>query len=106
MLAALTLCLGGKAVLTGRGSSLPDLVGSSGDNAQVIVILSNTGPQAFEPKKLGDKIKFQRTIRKGGSSSFKITNATGETVGSTATYVSQLTACWGLRVRLLDSRRH
>ncbi|ORY90798.1 hypothetical protein BCR35DRAFT_287038 [Leucosporidium creatinivorum] len=98
VLAALTLCLGGKAVLTGRGSSLPELVGSNGDNAQVIVILSNTGPQAFEPKKLGDKIKIQRTIRKGGSSAFKISSASGETVGTTAAYVSQLTACWGLRI--------
>lgn len=76
---ALMICLGSKASSTGRGSSLKELI-RHGSNGPAIahVCLRNTGPDAFEPEKYGNKIIVERKIVKtasGSSAPFRLLNA-------------------------------
>jgi len=78
VVAALQICLGMGARETKRGNKLAGLIRhGSQDDAVVTVELYNEGElQAFEPGTFGKVIVIERTIKRSGTSSFKLINGT------------------------------
>lgn len=82
VMTAITLCLGGKASSTNRGSSLKSLIKAGRDQAILIVQLKNQGPDAYQPDLYGKSIIVERHFTKSGTSGFKIKNAAGRVVST------------------------
>src|SRR5688572_19062423 len=76
ILSAITLCLGGTAKDTNRGTSINKFVQDGKREAIVAITIRNTGSDAFMPNEFGDKITVERRIT-ATSSTFKIFNANG-----------------------------
>eukprot|EP00039_Didymoeca_costata_P002125 m.57679 g.57679 ORF g.57679 m.57679 type:complete len:1141 (+) comp11124_c0_seq1:119-3541(+) len=83
ILAAIQLGLGGRANVTGRGSSISNLIQHGKSFAVIRITLINEGEFAYKPELFGDEIEIERTIKKTGSS-YKIKNKTTNKVVSTA----------------------
>ncbi|KAJ3416307.1 Structural maintenance of chromosomes protein 6 [Chytridiales sp. JEL 0842] len=64
ILTALTVCLGGKATFTNRGSSIKSLLKEGTTGGTVSVTLRNQGPDAYRPEQYGDRITIERKILK------------------------------------------
>ncbi|KAJ3089195.1 Structural maintenance of chromosomes protein 6 [Quaeritorhiza haematococci] len=79
ILTALTVCLGGKAGFTGRGSNIKSLLKEGTSVGSVTVKLRNRGPDAYKPDVYGHTIIVERKISKDGSSGYTIKNYKGET---------------------------
>ncbi|KAH6568645.1 hypothetical protein BASA60_008601 [Batrachochytrium salamandrivorans] len=82
ILTALTVCLGGKAVFTNRGNNLKALIKTGQDVGSVTVKIRNKGPDAYKPLVYGDCIVVERKISRDGPHSYKIKNASGQTVST------------------------
>lgn len=99
MLSAITIALGGKSIVTGRGTSLKSFIRegqrcaqiarthsfhSNIDNSQaeVTIVLKNEGDEAFKHDLYGDAIAITRRLSKDGSSWYKIKNKEGRVVSS------------------------
>ncbi|KAH8819615.1 dna repair protein-like protein rad18 [Xylogone sp. PMI_703] len=82
VMTAITLCLGGKASSTNRGSSLKSLIKAGRDQAILIVQLKNQGPDAYQPDLYGKSIIVERHFTKSGASGFKLKNAAGRVVST------------------------
>ncbi|KAI0084778.1 P-loop containing nucleoside triphosphate hydrolase protein [Irpex rosettiformis] len=72
VLTALTIALGGKATITGRGSGLRSFIKEGEDVAEITVSIKNQGEDAYKPKIYGESILVRRQFSKTGSSSYKI----------------------------------
>ena len=90
---ALTICLGGKATATNRGSSLKnlikegekylaDLTVANESSATIVVKIVNGGKYAYKPELYGDVIAIERRFSRDGSSGYKIKSASGYTVST------------------------
>ncbi|GAX84013.1 hypothetical protein CEUSTIGMA_g11438.t1 [Chlamydomonas eustigma] len=77
----LQACLGVSARSTGRASSLAQFVKTGCSETRVQVTLFNTGPDAFEPEKFGDRIMIERRLTTGqGGNHWKLFNSSGRVV--------------------------
>ncbi|GMI25107.1 hypothetical protein TeGR_g348, partial [Tetraparma gracilis] len=74
VLAAIQICLGAGARRTHRASNLSKLIrnGSNATHARLRVKLLNKGNDAFRHDVYGDFITVERTLDKGGGSSYKL----------------------------------
>ncbi|EKM51961.1 uncharacterized protein PHACADRAFT_102496 [Phanerochaete carnosa HHB-10118-sp] len=82
VLSALTVALGGKATMTGRGSGLKSFIREGQAAAEVTVILKNQGEDAYKHDVYGDSIMITRRFTKEGSSSYKIKSKDGKVVST------------------------
>ena len=100
IIAALQICLGMNAKNTHRGNNLSGLIrhGSSG-HAVVAVTLRNRGPNAYRHDAYGNSIVIERTLRRGGGSSYKLKNAeTGKVVSTFKKELNTIIERFGLWV--------
>ncbi|WVQ83948.1 hypothetical protein IAT38_006092 [Cryptococcus sp. DSM 104549] len=70
VLTAIAVALGGKAAITGRGSSLKDLIKDNGDRAKIVLVLTNAGDMAYRPDLYPEQIVIERMIHANGSSRY------------------------------------
>uniref|UniRef100_A0A8D2L7H2 Structural maintenance of chromosomes protein 6 n=1 Tax=Varanus komodoensis TaxID=61221 RepID=A0A8D2L7H2_VARKO len=82
ILTALIVGLGGKAIVTNRGSSLKDFVKDGQSSADVSITLRNRGDDAFKPECYGDSITINQHISVEGHRSYKLKSSTGVLVSS------------------------
>ncbi|PSR71970.1 hypothetical protein PHLCEN_2v12180 [Hermanssonia centrifuga] len=82
VLSALTVALGGKANVTGRGSGLKSFIREGQGAAEVTVTLKNQGEDAYKYKEYGDSIVVTRRFTKEGSSSYKIKSKSGKVIST------------------------
>lgn len=68
----MSVCLGGKAAISGRGSSLKSFVRNGRSQATVTIRLKNRGPDAFNHKLYGDAIIIERKFGAEGGGSYII----------------------------------
>ncbi|WVQ96237.1 hypothetical protein IAU59_003341 [Kwoniella sp. CBS 9459] len=71
VLTAIAVALGGKAMTTGRGQGLKDLIRKGADKAIITLTLVNAGLDAFKPDIYNPHIVIERTLSTNGSSSYK-----------------------------------
>jgi chromosome segregation ATPase len=98
VLTALTLCLGGKAASTNRGTSLKSLIKGGRDQAILIVRLKNQGNDAYQPEVYGESIIVERHFSKTGSSGYKLKNAMGRIISSKKGDVDDIVEYYQLQV--------
>ncbi|KAJ3194735.1 hypothetical protein HK101_002016 [Irineochytrium annulatum] len=82
ILTALTICLGGKATFTNRGTSVKSLLKEGEKVGAVTIKVANRGSEAFHPEKYGETIIIERKLVKDGSGGYKIKDANGTTVST------------------------
>ncbi|KII83350.1 hypothetical protein PLICRDRAFT_47231 [Plicaturopsis crispa FD-325 SS-3] len=98
VLSAITIALGGKAADTGRGAGLKAFIREGQAAAEVSVTLKNEGDEAYRPDLFGSSITITRRFTKQGSSSFKIRNHKGATVGTKRADLDAIIDCVGIQV--------
>jgi len=84
ILSAITLCLGGNARDTNRGTSIGKFVQDGKQQAIISITIRNTGNDAYLPEEFGDKITVERKINASGGGGFRILNSAGKSVTSSA----------------------
>jgi chromosome segregation ATPase len=84
ILSAITLCLGGNARDTNRGTSISKFVQDGKQQAVISITIRNTGNDAYLPEEFGDRITIERKINHSGGGAFKILNAAGKAVTSSS----------------------
>ncbi|KAL5533334.1 SMC6 [Sanghuangporus sanghuang] len=82
VLTALTIALGGKAAVTGRGSGLKSFIQEGKTWAEVTVAIKNEGDEAYKSEIYGKSIIVTRNFTKSGSSSYKIKSKDGKTIST------------------------
>jgi structural maintenance of chromosomes protein 6 len=82
VLTALTMCLGGKATATNRGSSLKSLIKEGEESATLAVKIKNHGEAAYKPELYGHTITVERNFSRSSTSGFKIKNADDKTIST------------------------
>ncbi|KAH8661386.1 hypothetical protein BGZ60DRAFT_491271 [Tricladium varicosporioides] len=98
VLTAITLCLGGKASSTNRGSSLKSLIKSGADQASLVIKLKNEGNDAYQRDIYGNTIIIERNFSRSGTSGYKLKNENGRTVTSKKGDVDELIEYYQLQV--------
>nr|XP_019045507.1 hypothetical protein I302_05897 [Kwoniella bestiolae CBS 10118]OCF24437.1 hypothetical protein I302_05897 [Kwoniella bestiolae CBS 10118] len=71
VLTAIAIALGGKAMTTGRGQGLKDLIRKGADKAIITVVMANSGPRAFKPDVYDPHIVIERTISLTGATTYR-----------------------------------
>lgn len=79
---AIILGLGGKASTTSRGSTVKGFIKSGKQSAEIIIHLSNEGPDAYKPENYGNRIVIERKFSKDGASSYRIKSSSGQVVST------------------------
>jgi len=82
VLTGITLCLGGKAASTNRGSSLKNFIKTGKEQAVLIVKLKNQGNDAYQPDIYGESIIVERHFSRNNVSGYRLKNAMGKLVSS------------------------
>ncbi|KAF7314559.1 p-loop containing nucleoside triphosphate hydrolase protein [Mycena kentingensis (nom. inval.)] len=82
VLTAITVALGGKASVTGRGNGLKSFIREGQNAAEVELALKNQGEEAYKPKEYGKSIIINRRFTKEGSSSWKIKSKDGRVIST------------------------
>ncbi|WBW75403.1 Smc5-6 complex SMC P-loop ATPase subunit Smc6 [Schizosaccharomyces osmophilus] len=72
ILTGLTVCLGAKASSTNRAPNMKSLIKQGKSFARISVTISNRGFEAYQRNVYGDSITIERTIRREGSSEYKL----------------------------------
>jgi chromosome segregation ATPase len=85
VLTALTMCLGGKATATNRGTSMKSLIKEGQESATLAVKIKNRGEGAYKHDLYGDSITVERHFSKSGTSGFKIKNSEEKVITSRKT---------------------
>jgi len=93
ILTALTVCLGGKANATNRGTSLKNLI-KEGEkyhkivaltnisSSSIIVKILNTGKDAYKPELYGDVISIERRFTRDGGTGYKLKSKGDHTIST------------------------
>jgi len=89
VMTALTVGLGGRARDTSRGASVKNFIKAGTHFAEVSIILSNGGNDAFKPEIYGEKIIVERRFTHT-SSTYKLKSATGQTMSNKGDEVSRM----------------
>ncbi|KAJ3552318.1 hypothetical protein NM688_g4209 [Phlebia brevispora] len=82
VLSALTVALGGKANVTGRGAGLKSFIREGQAVSEVTVTIKNQGEDAYKRKEYGDSIVITRRFTKDGGSSYRIKSKSGRTIST------------------------
>ncbi|KAG5461967.1 MAG: hypothetical protein BJ554DRAFT_5760 [Olpidium bornovanus] len=82
ILTALTLCFGGKANVTQRGSKVADFVRDGATRSEITVRIKNQGSEAFLPEKYGKTIVVTRRFAKEGGAQWIVRSADGSYVAA------------------------
>jgi len=82
ILTGITVCLGGKATVTQRATSLKGLIKEGKNKGSVTIKIRNKGPDAYKPNIYGEKIVIERELRKDGVNGYKIKNNSGKTIAT------------------------
>ncbi|ORY79506.1 P-loop containing nucleoside triphosphate hydrolase protein [Protomyces lactucae-debilis] len=98
VLTAITVCLGGKAAASGRGTSVKSLVRDGASQATIIIVMRNKGEDAFLPKQYGDRIIVERKFKLDGSGSYALKSSGGTRYGSRKEDLDQLCDHFGLQI--------
>ncbi|KAF9777990.1 P-loop containing nucleoside triphosphate hydrolase protein [Thelephora terrestris] len=77
VLTAITIAMGGKAAVTGRGSGLKSFIKEGKQASEVTITLKNRGDEAFKHDLYGDSIVITRKFDFKGSSTYKIKSKDG-----------------------------
>ncbi|KAF2658046.1 dna repair protein-like protein rad18 [Lophiostoma macrostomum CBS 122681] len=72
VLAALTICLAGKATATSRGQNLKSFIKEGEDYCVLSVKIKNQGMAAYKPELFGQSIIVERHFNKSGTSGYKL----------------------------------
>ncbi|KAL7272733.1 Structural maintenance of chromosomes protein 6 [Rhizina undulata] len=97
ILTAITLCLGGKATSTNRGSAMKSFIKEGEDIARITVKLKNGG-DGFKTDQYGDVITIERNFTRDGSSGYKLKSKHGRTVSSKREELDEICDYFGLQV--------
>lgn len=98
VLTAVTLCLGGKASSTNRGTSLKSMIKSGAEQAILKVHMKNEGTDAYQPDLYGDVITVERHFSQSGTSGFKLKSSSGRIISSKKGDVEDYTEHCSLQV--------
>ncbi|RYP92582.1 hypothetical protein DL770_001340 [Monosporascus sp. CRB-9-2] len=98
ILTAITLCLGGKASATNRGSNLQSFVKEGRDHAGLVVKIKNQGTDAYRPDQFGESIIVERWFTKSGSSGFRLKSETGQLISNKRSDVDDVVDYFCLQV--------
>jgi len=82
ILTGITVCLGGKATITQRATSLKGLIKEGKSKGSVTIKIRNKGLDAYKPDIYGDHIIIERELRKDGVNGYKIKNSVGKIIAS------------------------
>ncbi|KAJ7341459.1 hypothetical protein JRQ81_005573 [Phrynocephalus forsythii] len=82
VLTALIVGLGGKALVTNRGTSLKVFVKNGQSSADVTITLRNRGEDAFKPEQYGSSITINQHITLEGHRSYKLKSSSGSIISS------------------------
>ncbi|KAG1706210.1 Structural maintenance of chromosomes protein 6 [Nymphon striatum] len=82
VLAAVIVGLGGKAMLTNRGSSIKNFIKNGKSFTEISVKLKNQGPDAYKVEQYGNFIIVERRIFLDGSSQYKIRSESGQVISN------------------------
>lgn len=66
--------------------------------AQVVITLSNGGPEAYKPNIYGERITVSRTLTSSGSSTYNIMNARGHTISKKKAELDAICAYFAIQV--------
>ncbi|KAI9009802.1 P-loop containing nucleoside triphosphate hydrolase protein [Gaertneriomyces semiglobifer] len=81
ILTGLMVCLGGKATVTNRGTSIREFIKEGEEVGSVAVTLRNNGRDAYQPDVYGARITIERSIHPT-STSYKIKSAADKTIST------------------------
>ncbi|KAF8476989.1 P-loop containing nucleoside triphosphate hydrolase protein [Kalaharituber pfeilii] len=93
----LTLCLGGKATSTNRGSSLKSFIKEGQNQARITVKLKNGG-DGYRPDVYGDIIIVERSFTREGNSSYKLKSKAGRLISNKREELDEICDYMGLQV--------
>ncbi|ORX60808.1 P-loop containing nucleoside triphosphate hydrolase protein [Piromyces finnis] len=82
ILTGITVCLGGKATITQRATSLKGLIKEGKNNGSVTIKIRNKGHDAYKPEIYGERIIIERRLSKDGVNGYKIKNSSGKVIAS------------------------
>ncbi|XP_071965000.1 structural maintenance of chromosomes protein 6-like isoform X2 [Antedon mediterranea] len=82
VLTALVVGLGGKANITGRGSSMKNFVKNQKSYAEITIKISNQGTDAFKHDLYGNSVTVIRRINQDGQSFYKLKSEKGAVVST------------------------
>ncbi|KAK9370828.1 P-loop containing nucleoside triphosphate hydrolase protein [Lipomyces kononenkoae] len=97
ILTAITICLGAKASVTNRASSLKSLIKEGCNSSSITVIIKNEG-EGFKPEKYGPEIWIERVIQLNGSTSYRIKNHKGVQISKDKEELTSMLDFFGLMV--------
>lgn len=80
ILTGIMICLGAKASNTSRGSSLKSLIKEGETAASIILVLGNSGPEAYKPEIYGNSIIVERKLFRDAACSFKIKSSSNKII--------------------------
>ncbi|CAK4032301.1 Structural maintenance of chromosomes 6 [Lecanosticta acicola] len=98
VLTALTMCLGGRAAATNRGSKLSSMIKEGTDSAMLGVKIKNRGENAYKWELYGHSITVERHFTKNGGSGFKLKNADGKTISTKKGDLDDILDYFGLQM--------
>ncbi|KHJ30520.1 putative dna repair protein rad18 [Erysiphe necator] len=98
VLTAITLCLGGKASNTNRGSNLKSLIKGNQEKAILVVKIKNEGNDAYYPEIYGPSIIVERHFSRSGGSQFKLKSSRGIIVSTKKADVEDIVEFYQLQV--------
>nr|XP_016851959.1 PREDICTED: structural maintenance of chromosomes protein 6 isoform X2 [Anolis carolinensis] len=82
VLTALIVGLGGKAIVTNRGSSVKGFVKDGQSSADITIILRNRGEDAYRPEHYGNSITVKQHISLEGHRTYKLQSSTGAIISA------------------------
>ncbi|KAG4304636.1 hypothetical protein PORY_002029 [Pneumocystis oryctolagi] len=98
ILTAITVCLGGKATITNRGSNIKDLIREGANSSSVTIMLKNTGQDAYMHDVYGDTIIIERRFTKESGGGYKIKSFDNRVISTKREELNAINDHMGLQV--------
>lgn len=98
ILSALTICLGGRASITQRATSLDSLIREGASSGKIRLKLNNEGDNPYEPSVFGRHIFIERNLRRDGGNSYAILNESGGQVSARKDDINSICDHFGIQV--------
>ncbi|KAL2312619.1 Smc5-6 complex SMC subunit Smc6 [Schizosaccharomyces pombe] len=98
ILTGLTICLGAKASNTNRAPNMKSLVKQGKNYARISVTISNRGFEAYQPEIYGKSITIERTIRREGSSEYRLRSFNGTVISTKRDELDNICDHMGLQI--------
>ncbi|CCJ28575.1 unnamed protein product [Pneumocystis jirovecii] len=98
ILTAITVCLGGKATITNRGSNIKNLIREGANSSSVTIILKNTGDDAYMHDIYGDTIIIERRFTRESGGGYKIRSSDNRVISTKREELDAINDHMGLQV--------